>query len=294
MLAHGGNYMKLAYMMLAHKGKEQIMLLIESMSDENVDIYIHIDAKTNELHRSLVNECKSFVNVYIIENRIAGNWSGFSLVEATLVLMREASKKHYDYVSLISGQDFLIKNIKYIKKFLTDNYGNQYITWQDIGKHYWRLKCFNFFSESISNRKFHIRMIDNAVRQFQKLFMIRRKNLKNLSLYKGSQWFTITFEAAQYVLEYIEKNPCFMNDYKYTSCADESFIQIILLNSKFRANLVNKNLVYLDWENSKKKSPKILTLDDFTNLNNSDNLFARKFDLDVDKQVLYYIKENLI
>ena len=120
--------------------------------------------------------------------------------------------------------------------------------------------------------------------------MIKRNNLKHLTLYKGSQWFTITFNAIQYILDYIEKNPDYSSSFKYTSCADESFIQIILLNSKFKDNLVNNNLVYMDWEHSTKGSPKVLTIEDYKNFKDSDNLFARKFDLSVDSQVLNFMK----
>ena len=68
-------------------------------------------------------------NVYIVEDRVSVNWSGFSVVEATLKLMnmvRDTNKK-YDYISLISGQDYPIKSNEYIETYFTENQGKEFI-----------------------------------------------------------------------------------------------------------------------------------------------------------------------
>ena len=51
-----------------------------------------------------------------------------SVVSATLALIELALKHEpYDYIALLSGQDYLIKSNAYISNFLEANYGANYI-----------------------------------------------------------------------------------------------------------------------------------------------------------------------
>ena len=63
------------------------------------------------------------------------------------------------------------------------------------------------------------------------------------------------------------------------------FFQTIIMNSKYGAKVCNDNLRYIDWSEGK-NNPKVLTKDDFSLINSSNKLFARKFDSNVDEQVL--------
>ena len=39
--------MKIAYLILCHKNPIQVNMLIDQLTDENVDFYIHVDVKAN-------------------------------------------------------------------------------------------------------------------------------------------------------------------------------------------------------------------------------------------------------
>ncbi|WP_207369136.1 beta-1,6-N-acetylglucosaminyltransferase [Heyndrickxia coagulans] len=286
--------MNQAYLIQAHAGEKQLIKLINVLLDSDTDIFIHIDKKNDNLYYSLMNVNKKQSNIYFIKDRESVNWSGLSQVKATLKLMQAANStnKQYDYISLISGQDYPIKSKKYIKKFLEANIGTEFIECNDIGKYFWRLKCYNFFRENPNNRKPFIKILDNIIRLPQKL-IFRRKNLQNTKLYYGSQWFTITYKCMQYILNYLKNNPEYLDNFKYTACADEHFFQIIIMNSNFKYKVANNNLRYIKWV-SKSNSPEILTCNELNEIVNSDKLIARKFDFETDQKIIDYIDKYII
>lgn len=277
--------MKIAYMLLIHKNYKQVNMLINVLDDPDIDLHIHVDKKSEDLYHKLKEEYKNKKNIYILDERFSVNRRGFSMVEATLSLMKSVSKKEYSYVSLISGQCFPIAPMQEIKAFLSDNYGKEYIEGNEIGSNFWRIKCYNLFSDKSNNMRLYIRIIDKVLRQIQILF-VRRKNLIGFDLYKGSQWFTITYDCLKYILFYLEDNPKYIEDFKFSYCPDESFFHTMVMNSDFKKNRINTDLMEIDWDNPVNGSPRNYGVKDFELLKNSENLFARKFDTEFDADIL--------
>ncbi|MBD3807596.1 MAG: hypothetical protein IE880_02635, partial [Epsilonproteobacteria bacterium] len=81
--------MKIAYLIQAHKNFQQLETLISclSQSDDHA-CFVHIDRKNELLYLQLSEKYFLSPKVHIIEDRVIVNWSGFSQVEATLLLMR--------------------------------------------------------------------------------------------------------------------------------------------------------------------------------------------------------------
>lgn len=286
---------KIAYIILAHKGYEQLNMLINQIADNECDVYIHIDKKNEELYNLLKKKYFRNNNINIIEKRVIVNWSGFSQVEAVLNLLNKVKEKNksYDYISLISGSCFPIKNNEYIRRFLTENKGYEFIQYRDITydkADLYRLKCYNFFRENKNIRKLYMRIIDNIIRRVQKPF-VKRNNFKGMRLYHGSQWFTITYNCMEYILEYVKRNPWFIEDFKYTLVPDEHFFQMIIMNSKYKYKVKNDNLRYIDWSLGG-NSPKNLTLEDLDSINRSTKLIARKFDINIDKKIVEILSKK--
>lgn len=285
--------MKLAFLIQAHKSFNQLEKLICYLNKDDCDIYVHIDLKSENLYSQLKNIQKKYKRLFLIENRKNVIWSGFSQIEATLEMLKLANLKKYDYISLISGEDLLIKSMDEFKMFLKKNKGKEFIEFENIGNKKWRLKKYSFFREDLNNRKLIYRILDNLIRVLQ-VRSLERKNLLYFSeLYKGSQWFTLTGLAIEYILSFIDNNKSIIKDFKYTACPDEHFFQTILLNSNFKNSCINNNLRYIDWHDCK-NSPRILQIHDFERLNFSNYFFARKFEQSLDKEIIdkIYTKIN--
>ena len=283
--------MRFAYMIQAHKNCRQIIRLIDSLADADTDFYIHIDKKYDDLFEELSEAVAGRKNISLIKNRISVNWSSFSQVEATLKLLESVieSAREYNYISLISGQDYPIKSNAEIKEYLRAYNGKEFIEAFGIDGYEWRLNTYNFFSEYRGNRNMHIRIIDKILRVIQKGF-VNRKNFKDFNLYKGSNWFTITYDCAEYIHGFISQNREFTNKFKYTACSDEHFFQIIIMNSKYSYNVADENLRYIKWIKGS-SNPEIMTMDCLEDILESRMLLARKFDFDRDIDIINKIDE---
>jgi len=108
--------LKEAILIQCHKNPEQVNMLINALDHPNVDVYVHVDKKSD-----IIKEIKNTPKVFIIpeELRVDVQWATFSQVFATLNLMYYASQHdNHQHYWLCSGQDFPIKPINDIVKFL--------------------------------------------------------------------------------------------------------------------------------------------------------------------------------
>jgi len=269
---------KIAVMIQAHKNFKQLQALIDSLVDENIYVFIHIDEKNDILYKELKKYYNKDERIVVIDNRVSVNWSGLSQIRATLNIMKEVydHKIDFDRILLISGEDYLLKTKKYLIDFFTKYKEYEFIEYEPIDRYKWRIKHYNFFTENKFNRSFFIRFMQKILRIIQNMLFISRNNLKNKELYKGSQWFNITGEALKYIIE----NGILLDEFKHTACSDEHYFQIILLNSKFKDKVINNNLRYIIWEDNK-NSPKYLKYEDLLHAKKTDNIFARKVSEDL-------------
>lgn len=271
--------MKIAYCIICHEISKILIETVNYLSKYN-DIYIHIDKKNKDLNSFLIFNS----NVKILNNRVNVSWGSFSQVEVMIKLLKETLKKNYDYISLISGDDLPMKSNLEIKEFLQKNKGKEFM---GVQKEFINLdnrvkyKYNKYYFEK--NRSFYIKILIFI----QKKLKLYKKNefYKNLpKLYKGSQWFTISSNLRDYILDYLKKNPNYIKSFEHSYCSDEIFFQTIVCNSKYKKALYwrnenNDNLMalrYIDW-NSGPDFPKLLNETDFEKIKKTDCIFARKF-----------------
>ncbi len=272
--------MKIAHLILTHTNPTQFKRLIKKLAHPDADFYIHVDLKV-DLEDFLPET--NFKHIFFIRNRVSIVWGGFSMVEATVSSFREIlqSGKHYDYINLLSGQDYPLKSAEEIHQFYSQNPGKAFME---------TLLVMEEWQEAIPRlTKYHFtdyRFVGvNTFEALLNLVVSERKIPNNLIPVGRSQWFTITVEHAKYIVDYLEKNKNVVNFFKFTWGSDEIIFQTILYNSKYKENIVCNNLMYIDWSEGK-PNPKTLTISDLPSLSKSNKLFARKFNQWVDKDIL--------
>ena len=267
--------MKMAVIIQCHKNADIINRII-NFFDDDFDLYIHVDKKSNII--SGINIKK---NVFILEERKNVMWGRFSQIEATIELFKNVQKKNYKYIHFLSGEDYPVKSLDYIKEFFNNN-DKEYIEYEKLptqklskdGKD----RYLVYYPQFIIARPKHIfkRLLRIIYREVVLKVKIFQRNLKNIpELYYGSQWFSITGNCMEYILDYINKNEEVYNFFKNSIYPDEMFFQTIIMNSKFKNNTVKDNLRYLDWSDNR-ESPKNLEQKDIEKAINSSNIFARK------------------
>ena len=273
---------KICFLILAHKHQNQLMRLINHLK-KDFDIYVHIDK------RSKLN-IKSFDNVRIYK-KFKTYHGGVSLVIATLFLIREAHKNNYDRYIFISGQDIPLKSNKEIITFFNLNKDKEFISYEKITNNENMYREMSFRLNAYNFGKIYRKLLGRKFREsISNIPFIKRTTPENI--YYGSQWWHLTNNAIEYILDYIEKNPEYLKRFNYTWGSDEFFFQSILLNSKFKDNCKNDCLRYIIWGVG---TPINLQMKDYKELKNNikNNLFARKFDENIDNNIIDKLYEDL-
>jgi hypothetical protein len=279
--------MRLNYLILFHKNFDQLVLLVDKLSFENARFFVHIDLKY-EMPPCELQQLKNRKSVTVLKDRVDNKWGGFSLVKSTLLLIKSAidvKGGEDDHLILLSAQDFPLKNnltiydyfLRNRNKVFMDSFTIPYSGWAMEGG-LDRLQFYWFLEELGSEDAFRLYWA-------QKTSGIIRKQL-NLEYHGGSQWWSMNRACANYIFEYCEMHPGFLDFFKHVFVADEVFFQTLLQNSPYRNNIVNDNLRLIDWK-SGPEYPKTFGITDMDELLNSPKLFARKFDTTKDKSVLY-------
>lgn len=270
--------MRLAYLILCHKDPDQINRLVKALTAEGNDIYIHVDARSN-----ITDQIVRQPSLFVIDERIETRWGTVSIVHSMLALINAAvsSKIRYDYVHLISGQDYPVCTQGSIQLFLKANFGKEFMSYYAFPNKQLSYEggtgrvCYRWLDWLTEKRSLSFRILRNIyLHTFGRMF---RRSMADLPpLYGGSNWFTITGEFARYIPVYLEKNPSYLKRFNHTGCADEIFFQTLMMDSPFAKNLVNDNLRYLKWGGG--SSPETLTVLDYDNAVASGAFFARKVD----------------
>lgn len=222
---------------------------------------------------------------------------GYSQIKCELNLLKLAtSTGKYLYYHLLSGEDLPIKTQNEIHKFFKQNYQKQFIRFQtEKFEYYDRVQYYHLFREKINrNRRYDAFLILETVSlKLQKLVGIKRN--KNVAFQKGTNWFSITDDLARYILtqeEWIKKT------FRKTFCCDEVFLQTIVHNSKYKEELYykkydNSNIAIMRLIDWKRGTPYIFKQTDFEEIMHSECMFARKFDADVDNEIISMIRQKL-
>ncbi|MDR0332223.1 MAG: beta-1,6-N-acetylglucosaminyltransferase [Dysgonamonadaceae bacterium] len=270
---------KIAIMMLIHQDNEQVKKLIKHLS-KDFDIYVHIDKRALVQVGSIQGQ-----NVFVYKE-YKTYWGSFNQIMATLYLLEKAYKKGYNRYMLISGQDLPIKTNKEIKVFFENN-DMEYISiekiprqdgWPDMSK--FTRYHFDQMNKRIEGKIF----IKVTAEIFSKLMSIIKPRKLDYDFYGGSNWTNYTHNCVRKILEYLENNPTYINRFKWTKCADEIFYQTIV-NQLDGLKITNDCLRYINWTDGP-EYPRTLRINDYDKIMSSNKLFARKFDIDKDREVI--------
>lgn len=269
----------LLYIIQCHKNIEQIKELINTLNIDDTDyIVIHVDKKNSALKHELKKTYNMIENIIVIDDPIRVNWSGFSQVLATLKCFKYAIDNNlkFDYGILLSGEDAPIRESSKLKYFLKVN-KTSFIEYRQEHRYSWRINRYNYFRECSCNRSLSIRILSKVIDVLQRLFPAR-KNFDENEIYVGSSWFVLKRDHMRCILDYISINNGFIDKFKYTSCADEHFFQMLLSRMDFFNSIKNKNLHKIFFKKGC-KNPRYLTLDDIKQITEPDVFFVRKVNL---------------
>lgn len=284
--------MRYAYLILAHNNWQQLRRLIHLLDSPNADFYIHIDRRAKDFRLSEFENVCQYSGAYFY-SEFENYWGSYRLVESELLLLEKATTKHYDYYHLLSGTDLPIKPRAYVEDFFAKNQGKEFIhfdtderlrTDREIGRrarlYHWLQNYRRRFKANWLNGMFTF--IEHCSLGIQLALRVDRLKGKNIQIYYGSQWFSITDDFAMYVLS---RRELIARLFQNTSCSDELAFQTIIMQSDFKTRLYIEernnsclsNMRLIDWKRGKNGSPYTWKPTDIEELKKSECLFARKF-----------------
>ena len=254
---------KHAYLIVAHNHFDHLLLLIQLLDDKANDIYIHIDKEVNFPPEKVFKQSAQESNIYFVPS-LSVKWGGFSQIRTEILLLKTSLPKHYFYYHLLSGVDLPLHSQNYIHKFFRKNTGKEYVDIKDTLVPLW-VQRLSHYHIGIGGHDCAPYIFDSTG--------IDRIGKKREYFYKGSNWFSITHCLASYTLT----QQRFINHYFwFSACGDEEFLQAITQNSVFVIFNQKVDMRMIDWIRG---TPYTYSDEDFSELIDSNKLFARKFNI---------------
>lgn len=286
--------MNIAYLIIAHHQPKLLARLIGALASPGAGFFVHVDRRT-ELAPFKAAAGLPDVRFLDDDQRVTVNWGGFSQVQATLNLIRQAREQHpFDRYCLLSGVDYPLKPQAEILAAFSG--GSEFIQIQrrllpngsmPLER---RVKKF-YFGEvfPLVNPRAKQNFLSKIFRAIE--YRAPRKYPANMDLFYGSQWWCLTGAAIEAILRKVAYRGDFLKWCRLTTCSDEIFFQSLLKRTEFGDRVRYEtdartqedgetfpSMHYVDWWTKNPTAPKVLEMDDLAALRESEALFARKFD----------------
>ncbi|PIB91483.1 beta-1,6-N-acetylglucosaminyltransferase [Caulobacter sp. FWC2] len=274
----------IAYLLLVHRFPQQFKRLFRAIHDPDNHYVVHVDANaTPAVEAEIRDFLKSYPNAAMLESQRA-LWGGYSLVDAELRGMEKLLEMNADWEVFInlSGQDFPLMTQKSIKAFLARHRGQEFIKVLDqaVAR-----------PDTLDRvRKYVVELGGRIVNT-----PLTRRFPEGAKPYIGNQWMMVSRAFCAFVC----RDPAaerFKAFYRNTFIADEGFFQTVMMNGAPHGPIVSDDKRMIDWipDGDIKLRPRTYTAEDAAALIASGNLFARKFDAEVDSKILDILEAHLL
>jgi hypothetical protein len=288
--------LKIAYIIVAHHLPEQVVRLIDRLDADNVTFLVHINRLTEDAYQTAHERLSHRANVTFVK-RHKVHWGDNGLVRAVLSGIDEIFERNLDadYILNLSGQDYPIKSNRQIVEILTEYQGHQLMEvfplpqenrWGPMGGMF-RVQNYYFWA---MGRRFQY-----PPSSMHWLPHIKRKLPHGFRLHGGSAWSCYTRDCIGYFYEFARTRigQELLRFFDHAFAAPEMFFQTVLMNSPLADTVLQKDMWEIKWE-AESSRPTIWTEEHLQTLKESDRLFARKFDPDVNTKIMDLLDEQVL
>jgi len=279
---------RMAYIISAYQNPDLLVRLVRRLDSPQDWFFIHYDLRSpGGEFRQLTQTFKDKPNVKLLV-RHKCRWGNFGHVLASLKGIEEIARLGFacDYAIVLTGQDYPIKSNEMIRRRLKAAAGRSFMEstawpiphWEN-GRAIRRIQDYHL----------HLpfprwaRSLGWPPNRQNIAIPLRRKIPGGLHPHFGSSYWYLHRRCLEYIHDYLLQNPEYVRFFHRALIPDECFFQTLLMNSALAENIERRTLTYVDW---RPPWPGIMTVQDLPRLRESDCLFARKFDVRVDSEVL--------
>ncbi|XP_053466185.1 xylosyltransferase 2 isoform X2 [Ictalurus furcatus] len=232
------NPVRVAFVLMVHgRAVRQLKRLLKAIYHKDHFYYIHVDKRSNYLHREVVHMAELYSNVRATPWRMVTIWGGASLLKAYLRCMQDLLSMldwKWDYFINLSATDFPTRTNDELVAFLSQNRDKNFL--KSHGRENAR-----FIKKQGLDRLFH--ECDNHMWRLGE-----RTIPEGLEVSGGSDWFSLTRRFVEYVVSSKDELVTGLKQfYTYALLPAESFFHTVLGNSHMCDTLVDNNLRVTNW-----------------------------------------------
>ncbi len=246
-----------AFAVLTHDQPGRFLRLVDSLNRVygNPVIVCHHDFSRCPLPKD------SFPpNCHFVSNPVRTAWAEFSLLEASVLALKDCLPFNPRWITLLSGADYPLRSREDVERDLAEADADAYLAIEPIDPprflRHWQEICAGRYLKS---------PLPPSWRCFA-----------------GSQWMTLSPKAVELLLRVHAGDQLLREHFRNTPCPDEAYFHTILGNSP-EVTLSQGNRRYVDWSRG---NPTTLAESDLPAMLASGAHFARKFDPAIDSRVL--------
>lgn len=253
-------HLNILYGILTHGEANETIRLINALYEDGHLFVVHVDGKEiadeTYLELSQYAATRDYIHILPDRYRVRVNWGGFSMVNATMQLMRYAmatdragdALAFHKFVHL-SATTYPIKSNKKIRHVLSEYPIDANFHWMNKQPSSPHEESWYYFVEC-----------DDAVHRIHRLPPKRWEN-SGIDIMTSSQWHISSREFVEYMAE--ARPGTFIHEYlqyiEHVVVADEQFFGTVLRHTKFCHKHERTNFLYLefgDWEDSRHNTTK--------------------------------------
>ncbi len=268
---------KIAYLLLCHGNAERVLEQARILTSKDDYVVIHADASASPAFHAALRTGLKDNDAARLAQPIKCGWGEWSLVDATLRMIKEAYDSFADatHFFLISGDCLPTKPAHYIHAQLdADNQdhiehadfleGN----WIKTGMHEDRLIYRHWFNERSQRKLFYGSLA------IQRKLGLKRKTPDGMRIRIGSQWWVLRRDTIEKILSFLKKRPEVTRFFRTTWIPDETFFQTLTMHLVPREEVNPLPPTYLMF--SDYGMPVTFYADHYDLLRTQDRFFARK------------------
>ena len=296
--------MRVVYFILSHANVAQVRRLIDRIRRDVPEslVVVHHDETNEPFDRAAYASDR---NVYVLPRSIHGEWASYSLVEIVLYGLDDLQNRTvvYDWVVLLSGQDYPIDGLRAFEASLTHAVDGFIEADPQPGTlldryRFWWLRLPRALEHGAMHRLIGILTRFNARQPYVRFlsgrvgcrigFAPRRLPLAaGMQIRKGTQWWALSARAIAFVRTFVAANPAFVDHFRaHTIMPDEAFFHTILSGAPQGFTFVNDDRRFTKWASAAAASPNVLGEADYADIVASGDAFARKFDPRIDSAII--------
>ena len=271
---------KILYHITGYKHSSQFEWLFRAIYNDFDLFIIHVDKKSpRKIHREYKSVAGFKDNVIFLPS-LAITWGGCGLIDAEALAIKHALENDPSWTHIVnlSAQDYPLKSPNTIREHLARSWPSNYVLCKNIRQAHWRIR-----------KRPRFRYIEWNSRRF--FTPIPKMKPRDIDIgWVGPWWHILTREFCSWLMAN-ERAKNYLMFLRSAGMPDEMLIQNIIMDSPFKDKLISCCKHEIIWRRAgepraSSARPNVLTIHDLPLLEASNAYFARKFDHEVDRQVL--------